>query len=579
MDAVEEVKSRLDVADIVQEYLPLKPAGSGSFRGLCPFHHEKTPSFYVNRPRQSWHCFGCNEGGDLISFVMRMEGMEFREALELLASKTGVALPAFDAKKSSDKKRLHEVNLLAAKFFRTTLLESPNAEHARTYAKKRGIDELTGDLWHIGYAPDGWSQLSEALLKKSVTEEELIKTGLVGKREQGSGVYDRFRDRLMFTIMDVHGNVVGFTGRLLAEGKAPGEAGSGSAGKYVNTPETSLYKKSAVLYGLDKAKGEIKRQNLAVIVEGNMDVVTSHRLGISNVVASSGTALTMDQLNLLKRFTTNLAIAFDQDAAGNAATIRGLDLARQLDFQIKIITLPPEAGKDPDEAAQKDIALWRDAIRDATRVIEWLYRNAFRGRDITKPEDKKFVARDLLPEFRRIPDPVERDGWMTRLAKDLAVSEDALREAFRSMAAPKPDAQPRTEAPRTSPRLSDEKEDQKTPTESQKSREDQLQERLLAIFELKPELRPLAQERLGRYPLADPAREDLSQYLAILADREFEDQSLETLSADLEKTCADLRELMLKKERETLEQEMRDAERVGDHAKIASLLTQFNHLT
>ncbi len=562
MDAVEDIKSRLDVADVVQEYLPLKPAGSGSFRGLCPFHHEKTPSFYVNRPRQSWHCFGCNEGGDIISFVMRMEGMEFREALELLAAKTGVELPSFDAKQSSQKKRLHEVNLLAAKFFRATLLESPAAEHARAYAASRAIDDMTGDIWLIGYAPDSWSALTDALTKKGITEDELVKAGLVGKREQGSGVYDRFRNRLMFTIMDVHGNVVGFTGRQLSDDK--------TEAKYVNTPETTLYKKSAVLYGLDKAKGDIKRQDLAVIVEGNMDVVTSHRLGVNNVVASSGTALTIDQLNLLKRFTTNLAIAFDQDAAGNAATIRGLDLARQLDFNIRIITLPPDAGKDPDDAAKKDITLWQHAIRDASRIVEWLYRNAFRGRDISKPEDKKLVARDLLPEFRRIPDPVERDGWITRLAKDLAVSEDALREALRGVKTTVTSQKPTHPTTAPSPAAAE---------NATKSREEQLQERLLAVLEIKPELRPLAQERLGRYPVPEPARGDLSTYFAILADREFEDQSLTALTADLEKTCADLHELLLKQKRESLEQEMRDAERIGDQAKIAELLSQFNQLT
>jgi DNA primase len=563
MDAVEEVKSRLDIADAVQEYLPLKPAGSGSFRGLCPFHHEKTPSFYVNRPRQSWHCFGCDQGGDVISFVMKMEGMEFREALELLATKTGVELPAFDLKKSSEKKRLFEINQLAARFFRTMLLESPQAEHARAYAAKRNIDDLTGDLWHIGYAPDGWSNLSEALVKKDITEDELIKAGLVGKREQGSGVYDRFRNRLMFAIADVHGNIVGFTARQLSDDK--------KEAKYVNTPETQIYKKSAVLYGLDKAKGEIKRQDLAVIVEGNMDVLTSHRVGVANVVASSGTALTADQLNLLKRFTKNLAIAFDQDAAGNAATVRGLDLARHLDFNIRIITLPPEAGKDPDEAAQKNVQLWKDAIRDAVGIVDWLYRNAFRGRDVSRPEDKKLIARDLLPEFRRIPDPVERDGWITRLARDLSVSEDALREALKGVKISDGTGIDRG-ARQTSQHLA--------PVEhAQRSRDDQLMERLLTIIELKPELRPLAQERLGRYPLAEPAREDLSNYLAILADREFEDQSLDALSKDLEKTAADLHELLLKKERETLEQEMRDAERIGDTARISVLLTQFNQLS
>ncbi|MEO5927373.1 MAG: DNA primase [Patescibacteria group bacterium] len=566
MDAVDDVKTRLDIADAVQEYLPLKPAGSGSFRGLCPFHHEKTPSFYVNRPRQSWHCFGCDQGGDVISFVMKMEGMEFREALELLATKAGVELPSFDIQKSSEKKRLYEVNDLATRFFRTMLLESPGAEHARAYAAKRNIDELTGDLWHIGYAPDSWSALSEALMKKGATEDELIKAGLVGKREQGSGVYDRFRDRLMFTITDVHGHIVGFTARQLSEDK--------KEAKYVNTPETSIYKKSAVLYGLDKAKGEIKRQDLAVIVEGNMDVVTSHRVGITNVIASSGTALTHDQLSLLKRFSKNLAIAFDQDAAGNAATLRGLDLARQLDFNIRIITLPPEAGKDPDDAAGKDVALWSDAITHSAGIVEWLYRNAFRGRDISKPEDKKLVARDLLPEFRRIPDPVERDGWITRLGRDLGVSEDALREAIKSVKITTPITNQQVEragSPQVAP--------QQKAAEPHASREDQLTERILAVLELRPELRPLAQDRLARYPLAEPAREDLSNYLAIVADREFEDQSLKVLTEDLEKTVTDLYEIRLRREREHLEQEMRDAERVGDHAKITELLGKFNELT
>jgi DNA primase len=562
MDGVDEIKARLDIADAVQEYLPLKPAGSGSFKGLCPFHHEKTPSFYVNRPRQSWHCFGCDTGGDVISFVMQMEGMEFREALELLAAKTGVELPAFDMKKSSDKKRLYEVNELAARFFRATLLEHPQAEHARAYAKKRGLDDLTGDLWKIGYAPDGWSNISDALMKKGVTEDELVKAGLVGKRESGTGIYDRFRDRLMFTISDVHGNVVGFTGRLLTESK--------EEAKYVNTPETQIYKKSSVLYGLDKAKGEIKRENLAVIVEGNMDVVTSHKFNVANVVASSGTALTNEQLNLLKRFTSNLAIAFDQDAAGNAATLRGLDLARQLDFNIRVITLPPEAGKDPDEAAQKNIAYWKDAIKNASAIVEWLYRNAFRNRDITKPENKKLVARDILPELRRIPDAVERDAWLERLARDLGVSPDALREAMKTSKTTNP-----TNAP-TKP-VTNENEEITAVPEAQ-TREQQLTEHLLAILQLKPELEPLALERLGGYPLAKPAREDLSNYLAIFADREFEDQSLDTLKQSLVKITADLRELSLKQTRERLEQEMRDAERIGDTAKIESLFAQFNQL-
>ena len=252
MDAAQEVKSKLDVADIVGEYLTLKPAGSGSFKALCPFHQEKTPSFYVNRPRQSWHCFGCDQGGDLISFVMRMEGLEFPEALEHLAAKAGIQLPAFDPQKTGERKRLFDVNDLAAKFFRAVLLSGPDAEHARAYAASRRIDDLTGDLFKIGYAPASWDALTNALKSKDVTDDELVRAGLAAKRENGSGVYDRFRDRLMFAIQDAHGHVVGFTGRLLNP--------DAKEAKYVNTPETQVYRKSAVLYGLDKAKGVIKRQ-------------------------------------------------------------------------------------------------------------------------------------------------------------------------------------------------------------------------------------------------------------------------------------------------------------------------------
>lgn len=560
MEAVDDIKSRLDIADIVQEYLPLKPAGSGSFKGLCPFHHEKTPSFYVNRPRQSWHCFGCDEGGDSISFVMKMEGMEFREALELLANKAGVALPAFDPQKSTEKKRLYEVNDLAARWFRAALISLTAAEHARAYVSKRGLDDLTCDIWKIGYAPESWSALTEAMLAKGVTEDELLKAGLVGKREQGSGVYDRFRDRLMFTICDVHGNIVGFTGRILND--------SVKEAKYVNTPETQIYKKSAVLYGLNQAKGEIKRADLAVIVEGNMDVVSSHQFGVANVVASSGTALTHEQLTLLKRFTKNLAIAFDQDAAGEAATLRGLDLARALDFDISIINLPPEAGKDPDEAVRKDPELWKGSIKNAKAIIDWLYQNAFKGRDSYKPEEKKLIARDILQELKRIPDPVERDGWLTRLARDLAVSEDALRDAMRSPQSKQPSF---TNPPKMV-------KDEAVEGKPVKTKREQLEERVLAILQLKPELQPLAESKLKGYTLGQSVSAELSNYLAIFADREFEDQSLSHLEEELTIAATSLYEEQTADKRNKLEQEMREAERAGDQSRISELLASFNEL-
>ncbi|MBI4138834.1 DNA primase [Candidatus Uhrbacteria bacterium] len=575
MDAVEDIKSRLDIVDAVQEYVPLKPAGSGSFKGICPFHQEKSPSFFANRPRQSWHCFGCNQGGDVISFVMRVEGMDFRETLELLAQKTGVALPSYDPAKQTEKKRLLEVNDLAARWFHANLLQDPRAEPARAYLTTRGVDDLTTDLWRLGFAPESWDGLANAMKEKGVTEEDQVKAGLAVKREQPStasgsrppahGIYDRFRGRLMFPIADAHGRVVGFTARSLAP--------DAKEAKYVNTPETPVYRKSAVLFGLDKAKGEIKQRDLAILVEGNMDVISSHQFGVTNVVCTSGTALTQDQLALLKRYTNNLAIAFDQDAAGMTATLRGLDLARQMDFNIRIISLPAEAGKDPDEAVRKDVRLWTSAIQGASGIIDWLYARATRGRSLDRPEEKKAVARELLPEFARIADPVERDAWISRLAEDLSVPPDVLRAAMHTS---RLDTTSKT--PHASPRTTHIPSAERDPIR-ERSRIDLLEERLRAILTLKPAFRPIAESLIGDgTPFTlNPTPEELD-VLAVIADREFEDQSTDVLERELHSTCSALRLAYHAKRRERLERDMRDAERANDREKIAEILSALKEL-
>lgn len=598
MDAVQDIKGRLDIVDVVSEYIPLKPGGSGAFKANCPFHNEKSPSFYVSRPRQSWHCFGCDQGGDSISFVMRMEGMEFREALEHLAQKTGVVLPKYDGEKASQRKRLHEVNDIAMRFFRASLQNLPTADHARAYLAKRGVDDLTADLFQIGYAPDSWDALTAALASKEVTEAEMLLAGLVGKREKGTGVYDRFRNRLMFPIGDVHGNIVGFTGRILTDSK--------EEAKYVNTPETSVYRKSAVLYGLDKAKGEIRRQDVAVIVEGNMDVVGSHQFGVTHVVASSGTALTTEQLALLKRFTTNLAIAFDQDNAGNAATLRGLDLARAQDFNIKVITLPPEAGKDPDDAVRKNPELWKQAIKDAVGIMEWIYRNAFRNRSSANPEDKKLIARDVLAEVKRIADPVERDHWIKKLAKDIDIGEQALRDAMvraPSTGTPKAPAT-KIASPAAAPRndigwLDHEKrllamaiyrpELWKTAVLAEKIGIEDFEDVELSTLygsiqkAYDPDISVKADLALANQTIRPPVTltpDEAKNFdaLAFLAEREYQGQTLEELKRELKTAAGTLRLQRKKRERLQVEHEMREAERVGDQPRILELLKRFNAL-
>lgn len=605
MDSAADIKTRLDIVDLVGEYVTLKPAGSGAFKACCPFHHERSPSFFVSRTRQSWRCFGCNEGGDHFTFIEKIEGMEFREALGFLAQKAGVILPEYDAKQSGERHRLYEVNLLATKYFQAALHTLPQAEQARAYLKQRGVDDLTSDLFKIGYAPDSWQALTDALIKKDVTEDELVRAGLASKRERGEGVYDRFRDRLMFPILDVQGNVVGFTGRVLrADVK---EA------KYVNTPETGVYRKSAVLYGLDKAKGEIRRADLAVLVEGNMDVVSSHQFGVTNVVACSGTALTSEQLHLLKRFTTNLAIAFDADSAGRIATIRGLDLARAQDFSIKIITLPPDAGKDPDEAVRKGVPIWRDAIQSALGIMDWLYVQTFASeKELHTPEGKKRIAQELLPEIRRIVDPVERDGWIRRLAQDLGVGEASLREALQRSAAtarvqvtmqpPVTEAkpiQPKKELP------SKEVERERfllasalanqtifslfqgvlawQPEEFEIPVHTSLYEKLLKTYHL-PQIQgsthpgPRAGSSLSLPPELSSDERDAFEAAAFLAERDLLTQTAASLERDVRALVALLRSERVTKRRRVLEEAMRQAERIGDQAQIADLMRQFQDL-
>jgi DNA primase len=585
MDSAEEVKSHLDIVDVAGEYLQLKPAGSGSFKTCCPFHQEKTPSFFVNRQRQSWHCFGCDKGGDLISFVMGMEGMDFRDALELLAQKAGITLPSFDGRAAGERKRLHEVNDMAARFFRAHLLQSPGAEHARAYAAGRGIDDLTGDLFRIGYAPNTWDALTKALASKGVTEQEMVRAGLAGQSQRGSGVYDRFRDRLMFAIQDVHGNVAGFTGRLLNP--------DAKEAKYVNTPETLVYKKSAILYGLDKAKGDVKRKDLCVIVEGNMDALSSHRVGIQNVVASSGTALTAEQLKLIGRFTKNIAIAFDQDAAGGQATLRGLDLARAQDFSIRIITLPEDAGKDPDDAISRDPKVWEHAIADAKEIMEWIFRSAFQNADASNPEEKRAIAKKILPEIKRIADPIVRDHWIKKLAEALGTGEQALRDALANVKSAHANAR-KAEEQRSEPTAA-----------NRLSRERDLAERILCILMLQPSFaehlpaalagmldedlsavynslvrgyddgRSYESARQKETDSGAQAAERLPDYLAIRADRDYQNQSRDALASELKANIAAFADERRAAERKRLEEEMRSAELAGDREKIQRLEQRF----
>ena len=431
MSDTREIKDKIDVVDLINEYVQLKPAGI-NHKGLCPFHQEKSPSFMVNRERQSWHCFGCSKGGDIFTFIEEIEGMEFKEALKYLADRAGVQLTRnFSTDTSgSEKSKIKEINSEAARFFHNFLLKMPASKPALDYLKNRGLGLETIENWQIGFVPEQWDLLTKYLLKKGFSIDHLIASGLTIKRDgtdvkSGRGFYDRFRGRIMFPIWDVHGNVIGFTGRILVETERSG-------GKYVNTPQTIVYDKSRVVYGLNKSKKEIRNQDLIVMVEGQTDVITSHQAGMKNVVASSGTALTEHQIKLLKRYSNNINMAFDADEAGVKAAKRGIDLALQAGMNVRVIQIPEGAGKDPDEVLKNNKQVWFDAVKNAKAVMDWYFNRAFANKDLGDPRQKQEISSTLLSEIKNIPYAVERDHWLQLLAQKLSVDVAVLREDLKN---------------------------------------------------------------------------------------------------------------------------------------------------
>ncbi|MFH1947160.1 MAG: DNA primase [Candidatus Magasanikbacteria bacterium] len=434
-DEVQQIKEKIDVAELVGEYVQLKQAGINK-KGCCPFHNEKTPSFMVNSERQSWHCFGCGKGGDIFTFIEEIEGMDFREALKYLANRAGVQLTTYKSDvDSSQKNRLKEINVEASRFFHNFLIKMPASKLALDYLKNRGLTDETIEEWRIGFVPEQWDLLTQYLLKKGHSIDDLVASGLTIKRDPSApssrsgqadnfkmhGFYDRFRGRIMFPIWDVHGDVVGFTGRVLVETEKSG-------GKYVNTPQTIVYDKSRVIYGLNKAKKEIKSEDLIVMVEGQMDVIACSQAGMKNVVASSGTALTEMQIKLLKRYSLNLNMAFDADEAGQNAAKRGIDIALAEGMAVKVIRIPQGAGKDPDECLKKNSEVWFDSVKNAQDVMEWFFDKNILNVDLSDHRQKQKVADLILPEISLIPYAVEKDHWLRELSGRISVDMSVLRE-------------------------------------------------------------------------------------------------------------------------------------------------------
>jgi len=439
MSVVDEIKSRIDIVDFISSYVPLNKAGR-NYKGLCPFHAEKTPSFIVFPDTQSWHCFGaCSTGGDVFTFLMKRENLDFGEALRVLAQRAGVELEPMTPAKQAEQEReqtLYAINTAAAEYFHTLLLSSGEGERTRAYLEKRGVEPATWETFQIGYGLDDWHALENHLRAKGYRYEDMAELGLLIQRE-GGGYYDRFRGRLMFPIRDIKGRTIGFGGRVL----------DASEPKYMNSPQSPVFDKGSVLYGIDQARGPIRAANQAVIVEGYMDVVMAHQYEIRNVVASMGTALTESQLRTLARLTKRLALALDADAAGSQATLRGLETARatlerdvrpvpvgpgliRFESTLKVdldIVLLPE-GKDPDEVIRESREAWAALLAKAVPLVDYYFRIVTAELDMDTAKGKSEAVERLKPILQEIGDSVQRRHYVQRLARLVHIDERDLAE-------------------------------------------------------------------------------------------------------------------------------------------------------
>jgi len=418
---IEEIKSKLNIVDILGEYIRLDKAGT-NWRALCPFHNEKSPSFMVNEEKQFWHCFGCQKSGDIFAFVMEMEGLEFREALNSLAEKAGVKLQSYSPQKSQEKNQTLEILELATKFYEVQLWKGEGKEKILKYLKDRGLDDEIIKEFRLGYAPNGWRNMLSFLLKRGYKIEEINKTGLLVKKENSQDYYDRFRNRIIFPIGDFSGKILGYTARV-----TPGS--DESQAKYVNSPETDFYHKSRILYGLDRAKIEIKKQDAILLVEGQMDVIASHQAGIKNTVAVSGTALTLEQIAIIKRYTKNIQMFFDMDSAGENATKKSVKLCLSSGMAVRIVSL--ENGKDAADMAKENPKKLEENVAGALPVMEYFLKRTFEKFDKNKVEDKKKITTEMLDIISNLENEVEKNYWIKKVAQGLGVSESALTDELK----------------------------------------------------------------------------------------------------------------------------------------------------
>lgn len=430
-DATQQIKDRLSIVDVVSSYVKLEKAGK-NFKAKSPFTNEKTPSFYVSPDRGMYHCFSTNQGGDIFTFVEKMEGLDFKGALKLLAERAGVELTPLRPEEADERDRLYAILEAATRFFEDTYTQSPEAQ---AYVGERGLNQKSVHTWRVGYAPSGWDSLKQHLGTLKFKEHEMEKAGLIKKSEKGNSFYDRFRGRVMFPISDTSGRVIAYSGRILPHESNP-EYKPDSA-KYINSPETVLFSKSHALYGYSLAKNSIRKLNCSILVEGQMDVVLSHQAGYTNTVASSGTALTNPQLGLLSRLSNNLVMAFDADRAGIASAGKGITLALARGMDVKVAALPK--GDDPADLVRRGVEEWRKVVRGAKHVIDF-YLDHLELEHKDPRRLRLVVGETVVPYLASIPNKIDQAHFVAKTAERLRINEEPIWEEVKRYRTSSPSA-------------------------------------------------------------------------------------------------------------------------------------------
>ncbi len=571
---IEEIKNRLDVVDVIGAYIRMQKAGA-NYRAVCPFHSEKKPSLFISPARQIWHCFGCGAGSNIFDFVMKIEGVEFGDALRILAQKAGVELKREDPKLRTKRQRLYEICELAAKFFEGQLAKSKTGQEAQGYLLDRGVSKESLKKWRLGYSPEGWTGLCDFLVGQGYTRNEAVEAGLAIYKENGGKYFDRFRARIMFPVFDGHGQVIGFGGRIF---KIEDTA------KYVNSPATMLYDKSRVLYGLDRAKIAIRKNNFCILVEGYMDAIMMMQAGYENVVAASGTALTMPQLQILKRYTDSIYTAFDMDIAGDSATKRGIDLAQAAGFNVKTIIMPE--GKDPADIVAENKEFLPELISDARNIMDFYFETTLAKFDCATVDGKNKISKILLPVIKRVPSAIERAHWRHKLAQMLRVKEEDIETELKKI---------KIEASQFQGQASQEPQEIDIRL-AQKSRREILEERIVSLLlryrnkaefvgenhlhffseKFKPLLTNLKIKDAAIFAMA-PSIDKNIEYLLLLAESEDQEEEKE-IEAELVLSLQELTRLGQRERMEKMVAEIKEAELIKDHTRLKSLMEEFNAL-